>query len=583
MNRRKHSRAPKVWASVGVLLCSASLYGQQLPDPLDPRLFLMDPVLFQQVQDESNSGASVIPLPVAGQSFRPVERVERDRFGIVRPAPLRRGDLRALVFPSANNRERDALILGLTFFTAPQPDELRGVANQANCLGCHMSSTEARTNAGLVRTNSPVSRAARSTPTNFEVTGSGVAADNDLVLRPVIDLSQPGRTASFTIFGDFCVGPLPCPRTPPLTPVAPGAFDTLARDLLFGNVQHMRPGRPSPTCGPDPLPPLGPPDQNLAGLDPVNGFLTDWVSPSGFRRAVVEFAAPPYVGRGLMETIPNDDIEGLADPTDALGHNSSLDDPAAFPECSGDCISGRPNRATTNQTISGGDPVLRLGRFGLRAQGPQIRVFDAVGAQEEVGISNGLRPADNIGPPGCLDSAPEPEAPLATIFSLTSLIRMISLPEFGPNLLGLLTSRDPARPRQSGPRAMVQRGAQLFGIDLRAFANRMIPGRMPTTGDSVIGDGLDPHAINQADRMLNCVGCHTPIQRTGQSVAEPVGARHLSHVWASSTRSALRQRRGNRSSSSAAASIRSISPAISARTRCPIRVWPKGTSFARHL
>ncbi|MGH8570421.1 MAG: hypothetical protein ACREXU_21055, partial [Gammaproteobacteria bacterium] len=45
------------------------------------------------------------------------------------------------------------------------------------------------------------------------------------------------------------------------------------------------------------------------------------------------------------------------------------------------------------------------------------------------------------------------------------------------------------------------------------------------------GDGLDPHAINQADRMLNCVGCHTPIHRTGQSAAD-VGARHLSHVWA---------------------------------------------------
>src|SRR5262249_6638220 len=73
----------------------------------------------------------------------------------------------------------------------------------------------------------------------------------------------------------------------------------------------------------------------------------------------------------------------------------------------------------------------------------------------------------------------------------------------------------------------VQRGAELFGIDLEAFADRMIPGRMPASGD----DGLDPHAINQQDRKLNCAGCHTPIQRTGASPAD-VGAEHLSNVWA---------------------------------------------------
>lgn len=514
MNLQKHSRAQRIWASLGILLCSASLHAELLPDPLDPALFLMDPDLFAQVEAESSSGASVIPPPAAGQSFRPVERVERDRFGIVGPAPLRRGDLEALVFPSATDEERDALILGLTFFTAPQPDDRRGVANQPNCLGCHTNSEEARRGQGLVDTNSPASRAARSTPTNFDVTGGdgtgfGVAADEDLVLhpRPFMDLSRSGRTASFTIFGDFCPGPDPCPRTPPLGPIAPGAFDGLARAPFFGFVQHTRPALPNSECGPDPLPPLPP--------------------QAGFRRAVADRAAPPYVGRGLMETIPNDDIEGLADPTDTLNHTSTLNDPAAFPECTGDCISGRPNRATTTQTISGGDPVLRLGRFGLRAQGPQLRVFDAVGSQEEVGITSRLRLADNIGPPGCLDSASDPEAPLATIFSLTSLIRTIPPPEFGRHLLGLLQSRDPASPGQSGPRAMVRRGAMLFGIDLRAFANRMIPGRMPAEGD-----GLDPHAINQADRMLNCVGCHTPIQRTGQSVAVPVGASHLSHVWA---------------------------------------------------
>jgi hypothetical protein len=73
---------------------------------------------------------------------------------------------------------------------------------------------------------------------------------------------------------------------------------------------------------------------------------------------------------------------------------------------------------------------------------------------------------------------------------------------------------------------MMKRGAELFGVDVVAFANRMVDGRMPAGGD-----GRDPNAINQSDRQLNCVGCHTPVQRTGQSPAT-VGAHSLSFVWA---------------------------------------------------
>jgi hypothetical protein len=57
----------------------------------------------------------------------------------------------------------------------------------------------------------------------------------------------------------------------------------------------------------------------------------------------------------------------------------------------------------------------------------------------------------------------------------------------------VLRASDPNAPR-SGQEALVQRGAQLFGIDLVAFANRMIPGRMPGSGD-----GRDKYAINRAD------------------------------------------------------------------------------------
>jgi hypothetical protein len=37
------------------------------------------------------------------------------------------------------------------------------------------------------------------------------------------------------------------------------------------------------------------------------------------------------------------------------------------------------------------------------------------------------------------------------------------------------------------------------------------------------GDGRDYNAINQTDRKLNCVGCHIPVSKTGQSPAD-VGA-----------------------------------------------------------
>ena len=72
----------------------------------------------------------------------------------------------------------------------------------------------------------------------------------------------------------------------------------------------------------------------------------------------------------------------------------------------------------------------------------------------------------------------------------------------------------------------MQRGAQLFGIDLVAFANRMIPGRMPGSGD-----GRDKYAINRADVGVNCAACHIPVQTTGVSPSK-IGGRHLSNVWA---------------------------------------------------
>jgi hypothetical protein len=131
-----------------------------------------------------------------------------------------------------------------------------------------------------------------------------------------------------------------------------------------------------------------------------------------------------------------------------------------------------------------------------------------------------------------MDTVPDPEVRLSTPFSERNFLRMTAPPEFGNTFLALLESTDPSTPRPADSASgRVQRGAMLFGIDLTAFANRMIPDRMPQGGD-----GRDPHAINQADRLVGCVACHTPVQRTGLSPAigrdfQVVG-RHISFVWA---------------------------------------------------
>ena len=523
------------------------------------------------------------PFPGLGwaQSMQPVERIPRAQFGVVGEFPLKASDLDALIFPSADAEERAAVLEGLRFFSTPHtaaegagPD-----ANQPFCQGCHRNSDDVPRNARLITTSSPISRAGRSTPTDFEFTAfdpmtmAGHAPEQDEVIdRRTGVISGTGRTAAFTQFGDFNSTD-PDPANALLDPLDgtgphrtrqhfPRLFPAGTPGLLnFGGVvQHVRPSLAA--CLPDPIQPIEM-DPNLPGVtvDPVTGLLDppSGVSPvTGFRRAVGERAAPPYVGRGLMEAIRAEDILALEDPLDTQGHSSSLNDPAAFPECqpvmARDCIKGRHNEngsCPCDGGVVGGDlPAIaecgsagtdcgmpsRLGRFGLRAAGPTLVQFVIGGMQGELGITSPLRPTEPNQAPvniagqamGCKDTVPDPEFGLETVSNVRTMLRLTPPPEFGNTLLEVLESRAPQGPRPGkSPAARVQRGAILFGVDIVAFANRTIPGRMPSTGD----DGRDMHAINQKDRGLNCVGCHTPIQATGQSPAD-VGAPHLSFVWA---------------------------------------------------
>ncbi len=79
--------------------------------------------------------------------------------------------------------------------------------------------------------------------------------------------------------------------------------------------------------------------------------------------------APPMIGLGLLEAIPEADILKNADPDDK----------------DGDGISGRPNWAAD---ANNGKPV--LGRFGWKATAPSIRQQTAEAFANDIGISNTL-------------------------------------------------------------------------------------------------------------------------------------------------------------------------------------------------
>jgi hypothetical protein len=534
MDKRKLSRASAVCWSIGVLLFSAALFSSlgwaQLDSntPTDAEL---------QAQRASEvAGGFVVEVPVPGTVLRPVQRVPRARFGVVGPLPLQLQDLDALVFPDANEDERRALLEGLTFFTTPHtPGEGAGpVANQQSCQGCHLNSNESLHGAGLVVNHvSNASRAARSTPTNFRFT-SGNSTTGGRPADHLDAINDTGRTEAFTIFGDYS------PATNAFDPLE-GSTSTFAFNPLTGStdtvpisgqqfggfVQHTRPSILA--CLPDRIPTIAE-DQNLGVTDPVTGL-----SASGFRRAVSERAGPPYIGRGLMEAIPTQDLLDLADPADIRGAKSSLNAPEIF-RCEGDCVTGRHNEIPAGR----GGFVGGVGRFGLRANGAEMLQFVIGGLQGELSFTSLLNNnelnfevSSVLNNSGCRDPLiPDPEVPLSTPFSERNFLRMTAPPEFGNTLLALLESDDPSAPRPADSASgKVQRGAMLFGIDLNAFANRMIPDRMPEGGD-----GRDPHAINQADRLVGCVACHTPVQRTGLSPAVgrdlQVVGRHLSFVWA---------------------------------------------------
>ena len=150
-----------------------------------------------------------------GTVLRPVTRVPRKDFGVVGPFPLQMQDLPALLFPDTTLSERQAVLEGLTFFTTPHTakEGLGPINNQAFCLGCHLNTAEARAEPRAIKPEILYSRIDLRIPCRREprvrrrqissslrscpATGGGRAADN------LDAINDTGRTAAFTVFGDF--------------------------------------------------------------------------------------------------------------------------------------------------------------------------------------------------------------------------------------------------------------------------------------------------------------------------------------------------------------------------------------------
>ena len=157
----------------------------------------------------------------------------------------------------------------------------------------------------------------------------------------------------------------------------------------------------------------------------AHGIERETIPPAATERG--RFTVPFLFGAGLVEAIPEADIEARADPDDG----------------NGDGIAGRVGR-----TADG-----RLGRFGRKADFATIEDFSAGALLLEMGLTNPREPeearvAGHPVPPGA-DPVPDPEIDAATLQVLVDFVRFLSP----------LAPRDPG---WAGAADSIARGERLF-------------------------------------------------------------------------------------------------------------------------
>lgn len=128
---------------------------------------------------------------------------------------------------------------------------------------------------------------------------------------------------------------------------------------------------------------VGPDGRSLSDLDP----------------AVMTSArlAPPVIGLGLLEAIPEDVVVAAADPDDR----------------DGDGISGRPNRVWDR-----GRGATALGRFGWKASQPNVDQQTAAALDADLGVSSQLYP----------DPGGDTDLSITEVYPLTFYTRTLAVP-----------------------------------------------------------------------------------------------------------------------------------------------------------
>ncbi len=122
--------------------------------------------------------------------------------------------------------------------------------------------------------------------------------------------------------------------------------------------------------------------------------------------------APAMIGLGLLEAVPESLILALADPEDS----------------DGDGISGRPNQVWDEAA-----GTEALGRFGWKANAPNLRQQNAGAAVGDIGITSPMFPDDNC-PPGqdlCANAAIHvgPELSASFLDRMTLYTQVLAVPD----------------------------------------------------------------------------------------------------------------------------------------------------------
>lgn len=172
--------------------------------------------------------------------------------------------------------------------------------------------------------------------------------------------------------------------------------------------------------------------------------------------------APPLLGLGLLEAVPESTVTALADPDDA----------------DGDGISGRAH------WLSGADGQRRLGRFGWKAISASVREQSADAYQQDMGLTTPASPASDLDGAGQPADISNRELDLVTYYSQT------------------LGAPRTAMPASS---AVVRRGQRLFK-DLNCAACHVPTLQTGFTPDAVVQAIRDQTIWPYTDLLLHDMG-----------------------------------------------------------------------------